>query len=79
VAAAVALQVLRFDRQGVVVGEQSAGIKKASLAPGESTEFATSFPQVVNFETVKFVPTATMLKVDSKGEEGKAAPKDAPH
>jgi hypothetical protein len=73
-AASVALVVQLIDRQGVVVGEQSAGVKKASLAPGESTEFSVSFPQVVNFDTVKFLPTGTMLKVDSKGEQGKAAP-----
>jgi len=73
-AASVALEVQLIDRQGVVVGEQSAAVKKASLAPGESTEFATSFPQVVNYETVKFLPTATMFKVDSKGEKGKATP-----
>ncbi len=76
-AASVALEVQLIDRQGVVVGEQSAGVKKASLAPGESTEFATSFPQVVNYETVKFLPTATMFKVDSKGEKGKATPPGA--
>lgn len=76
-AASVALEVQLIDRQGVVVGEQSAGIKKASLAPGESTEFSTSFPQVVNYEKVKFLPTATMFKVDSKGEKGKAPPPGA--
>lgn len=76
-AASIALEVQLIDRQGVVVGSQKATLQKASLAPGESIEFATSFPQVVFYDKVNFVPAGTMLKVEPGDVKGKAAPPDA--
>ncbi len=72
-AASVALEVQLVDRQGVVVGAQQALLQKLSLAPGESTEFDTTFPQIINYEKVKFAPTASMFKVEPKEDKEKPA------
>ncbi len=72
-AASVELEVQLVDREGVVVGAQGATVRKLSLAPGESTDFVTTFPQVINYETVKFAPKASMFKVEPKEEKAKPA------
>ncbi|HXU32984.1 MAG TPA: FxLYD domain-containing protein [Thermoanaerobaculia bacterium] len=68
-AASVELEVQLIDRQGVVVGAQPAVVQKLSLAPGESTDFSTTFPQIVSYQTVKFAPKASMFKVTPKEDE----------
>lgn len=65
-AASIVLEVQLVDRQGVVVGAQPAVVQKQSLAPGESTEFSTTFPQIISYETVKFAPKASMFKIEPK-------------
>lgn len=77
-AASVALEVQLVDRQGVVVGAQQALLQKLSLAPGESTDFSTTFPQIINYEKVKFAPTASMFKVEPKEDKEKPAAPPTP-
>ncbi|HEV7668097.1 MAG TPA: FxLYD domain-containing protein [Thermoanaerobaculia bacterium] len=72
-AASIELEIQLVDRQGVVVGAQPAVVQKPSLAPGESTDFSTTFPQVISYETVKFAPKASMFKVEPKEEKAKPA------
>ncbi len=72
-AASVELEVQLVDRQGVAVGAQPAIVEKLSLAPGESADFAATFRQVVNYDTVKFVPRASMFKVEPKEEKSQPA------
>ncbi len=72
-ATSIALEIQLVDRQGVVVGAQKAEIQKASLSPGEATDFAVHFPTIVTYDTVHFVPTASMFKVDAKETKGKPA------
>lgn len=77
-AASIELEVQLVDRQGVIVGAQAAVIQKLSLAPGESTDFSTTFPQIVGYEKVNFAPKATMFKVEPKDDKGKPAAPAAP-
>lgn len=65
-AASIELEVQLVDRQGVVVGAQPGVLQKLSLAPGDSTDFSTTFPQIISYETVKFAPKASMFKVEPK-------------
>ena len=65
-AASIELEIQLVDRQGVVVGAQPGVLQKLSLAPGESTDFSTIFPQIISYETVKFAPKASMFKVEPK-------------
>lgn len=73
-ASAVGLEIQLVDRQGVVVGAQSAVLQKQSLAPGESTDFSTTFPQIISYETVEFAPKATMLKITPKEKPADTPP-----
>ncbi len=73
-AASIQLEVQLVDRQGVVVGAQPAVVQKPSLAPGESTDFSTTFPQIISYETVKFAPQASMFKIEPKEKPADSAP-----
>lgn len=67
------LGVRLIDRRGVVVAEQGALVEKASLAPGEISGFRVSFPQVAEFESVKFEPTPRCFKLPKNAKGNLAA------
>ncbi len=77
-AASVVLEVQLIDRQGVVVGAQSAVLQRTSLAPGETSDFSTTFPQIVTYEKVKFEPKASMFKIDAPDATAEKEEKSGP-
>ncbi len=77
-AASIELAVQLVDREGVIVGERNAALGTGSLGPGETTEFSATFIQIVNFDVVKFAPAGTMLKLNTKKDEGQVEEKAPP-
>jgi hypothetical protein len=60
---AVAIQVTAtiYDLEGLVVGTGAAQLGSTGLVPGESTELVASFPDVLDFEAVRFDVTHQSL------------------
>jgi len=77
-AAAIQLEVRLVDHEGKALATQLASVTTPRLAPGETTDFRTTFPQIVNFESVKFDVKATEFKVQpSPQDKAKEPPPDA--